>query len=181
MDEEKVVVPETTKEVTPEVTPEESGEEVVEESEESVAEVKARLAKAEELANNYKVRAEKAERKVAKDAPIIREAKSDIPSKDLIAIMNAKVHEEDIDEVLDYAKFKKISVSEALKSNAIKSHLRDQEEKRTTAEATNTGKTRGGNSKLSGEALLNIAREKGEVPEKADDLDALLEARYKSK
>lgn len=152
-----------------------------EESTESVEEMRERLAKAEELADNYKVRAEKAEKK-AKEAKVETkvEPKSDgLSSKDTIAIINAKVHEDDIDEVMEYARFKKISISEALQSSVIKASLAERQEHRSTAQATNTGKARSGSSKLSGEAVLDKARKTGELPESEEAINALVEARYK--
>ncbi len=148
-------------------------------SEESIEEVKARLAKAEELANNYKIRAEKAE-KGKKTQPAPEAKKGDLSSKDLIAIMNAKVPEDDIDEVVDYAKFKGISVGEALKSSTIKATLSERAEQRNTAAATNTGTVRRGNAKVSDDVLLSEAQ-KGKLPESDDDIARLIGARSKKR
>lgn len=143
---------------------------------ESVEDVRARLAKAEELATNYKIRAEKAEKK-AKE--VVVAPTPDVSSRDTIALINAKVNEEDVDEVVEYAKFKKISVAEALKSNVLKATLKEKEEQRATAEATSTGKVRPASTKSSGESLLGKAEKTGELPDRDEDLDALLEARFK--
>ena len=107
-------------------------------------------------------------------------ASDGLTSKDTIALINAKVHEDDIDDIVEYAKFKKVSVSEALKSGVIKSTLAEKQEQRNTANATNTGKTRSGNAKLSGEALLEKAQSTGDVPESDADMKALAEARLNS-
>jgi len=167
--------------VTPEVTEEEvdlnsteGGE--AEEVEESVEEVKARLAKAEELANNYKIRAEKAEKaaKKPKETETVAENK-DLSFKDGLAIMKANVPEEDIDEVVNYAKFKGISVTQALKDDVMKATLSLKSEQRNVAEATNTSSARRGSAKVSKQALIDNAK-KGILPESDEDISRLLEA-----
>lgn len=98
--------------------------------------------------------------------------------KDSLALLNAKVHEDDVDEVIDYAKFKKISIAEALKSNVVKATLEEKAEYRATANATNTGKNKGSTGRLSGEALLKKTEKTGEIPESDEELEKLLDARY---
>ncbi len=167
----------TEMEVAPEAIETDSNQ-----TEESIDDVKARLAdeaekrqKAEELANNYKVRAEKAER--AKNR-VETKMESGLSSKDTIAIVNAKIHEDDVDDVLEYAEFKKIPIAEALKSSVIKATLKEKQELRDTATATNTGRTRQTSPQASGEVLLDKARKTGELPADEAALDALLTARY---
>lgn len=150
------------------------------EQEEREAE-KARLAeeaaKAKELADNYKIRAEKAEKRMSKeeDTP-----KTDFSQTDLILLARADVHEEDIDEVLEYARYKKIPVRDALKSTVVKSIIAERNEERKTAEATATGNSRSGTKPTSGSELLDQVRE-GKAPESQDEIDRLVEARFKSK
>ncbi len=170
---EAVVEPETTEEATPE-TPEAE----IDWKAEAEKEREARI-KAEEVANNQKIRAEKAEkaRKAKEPEAKAEEPKDGLSFKDSLAILNAKVHEDDVDEVLEYAKFKKISVSEALKSNVIKSSLAEKAEHRETAEQTSTGKVRSGNTARTGESILSKAREKGELPDSDADLDKMHTAR----
>lgn len=169
-----VVEPETTEEATLE-TPEVNAE--------LEAEREAR-AKAEELAQNYKIRAEKAEKKAKETETTtpkvenVTESKDGLSSRDTIAIINAKVHEDDIDEVVEYAKFKKISIQEALKSNIVKASLAEKAEHRETAETTSTGRVRSGNASRTGESMLSKAREKGEMPDSGADLDKMLDARF---
>lgn len=166
--------------------PTETPAEVVEDDdspEESPEELKARLAKAEELANNYKIRAEKAEKK-AKESEKPKETKPEesksegLSFKDSLAIINAKVHEDDIDEVVEYAKFKNISVAEALKSDAMKATLAIKEEYRTTANATNVNTSRRSNAKTTDEALLNNAAQ-GKLPESEEEIARLIAAHQK--
>ncbi|MFP5260987.1 MAG: hypothetical protein ACLGJB_03675 [Blastocatellia bacterium] len=159
----------------------ETASDKVDESE-SPEELKARLEKAEELANNYKIRAEKAERK-AKDS--VKEIKvepkatppaGDLSALDAIALVGAKVTEaEDIEQVLEYAKFKNIPVAEALKSATVKTILSEKAEARAVAAATNVGTVRRSSAKVSDETLLDNAS-KGILP---DDPEALAEARMR--
>lgn len=151
-----------------------SNEVETDESSESLEEIKARLAKAEELANNYKIRAEKAEKKSERtETPKVAPKKSlDLSPVDIIAISKANIEAEDIEDVLEYARFKGIPVTEALKSSVVKATLSEKEELRKSAEATNTGSTRRGTSRISDEKLLEDAR-KGILPESDADLDRL--------
>lgn len=165
-------VPQTETVVVPETTSEETVEETVEE-------VKSRLAKAEELANNYKRRAEKAEEEAkktrvpTKETPVAHVKGNDMSFRDTVAIVKANVPEEDIDEVLDYAKFKGVSIVDALKSDTIKATLSLRAEQRNTASATHVGSARRGAVKISDEALVSNA-EKGNVPESDEEITRLL-------
>lgn len=152
-----------------------------EEEAEDVEAIKARAEKAEELAKNYKIRAEKAE-KLAKGKTETKEAASpktgDMSSKDLYALMTAKVSPEDIDEVKDYASLKKISISEALKSSVIKSILSEKEEQRNVSTASNVGSSKRGSSKVSDETLLKNFQ-KNILPESDEDFERLAAIRNK--
>lgn len=95
--------------------------------------------------------------------------KSDLSQKDLYALMANKVHEEDIDEVVEYAKLKGLPVAEALKSSVVKTILKEKEEIRNTAAVTNTGVTRKSATPKDADTLVNKAR-KGEVPQTREDM-----------
>lgn len=149
---------------------------------ESVEEYKARLAKAEELANNYKIRAEKAEKK-AKEAPEQRQSnrkESDLSTMDIIALSKANIEQEDMAEVLEYAKFKGISISEALKSPTVKGIIQEKSEMRNTAIATNTGGAKRSSGKVSDETLLSRASN-GNIPESDEELDRLVRLKMQPK
>ncbi len=161
-----------------------------EEQEETIDDVRARLTqaeearlKAEEIAENQRIRAEKAERKAKEQPEAKPEAKPSrekdgLSSMDTIALIGAKVTEkEDIDEVLDYAKLKGLSISEALKAGVVKTILAEKAEQRQTAAATNTGAARRGTTKISDEQILANASQ-GKYPE---DPEALAEARMQAK
>ena len=166
MNEEEVVTPETSEGNQEEVT---TTEETT--TEESVEDLKARLAKAEELATNQRIRAEKAETK----AKQTKEVKSDLSNQDLLFLAKSDVHEDDMDELLDYAKFKKVPVKDAYQM--MQGLLKVKADERRTAAATQVkGGTRG-TSKVSGEELLARAQATGEVPEDEAGLQALFIAR----
>ena len=148
------------------------------EPEVTVEEIKARLAKAEELANNYKIRAEKAESKGKENKPQTAQPKkeADLSQTDLYALIKADVPEDAISEIKEVAKLKGISVSEALKTTLVKSILAEKAEQKATAEATNVGTARRTGTSLTPAAVLEKAR-KGELPDTDAGLEALLRAR----
>jgi len=126
----------------------------------------ARMKKAEEDAKEAKAQlAQKSET-----------FKDNLSTKDIYALMEAKVPEEDIDEVREYATLKKVSISEALKSNLVKSILSEKAEQRQTAEAANIGASKRGTGKIPDDILLKKAS-KGEMPDNDVDLDRLVRLR----
>lgn len=133
--------------------------------------------KAKELADNYKIRAEKAE---SKSKEVNETPKNDITYLDTIALVKANVHEDDMSDVIEYAKVKKISIAEALKSNVIKNILAERREEEKTAEVTSEGSKRASSSARSSDDLLNDAKS-GNLPDNDSDMDRLVNARIKSK
>jgi hypothetical protein len=148
------------------------------EPEESVEEIKARLAKAEELAGNYKTRAEKAEAKAKETKPAAKPEKKDaeLSQSDLIAIIKADIPDDSIEDVKDVAKIKGISIAEALKTSIVKNLLAEKAEQKATAEATSTGTSRRSSSSLTPQVVLEKAR-KGDLPDSDAGIEALLRAR----
>lgn len=139
---------------------------------ESIEDLKAQLAKKDEIINNQKIRAEKAEKivKSTKTEQVKESPKSgDLGTKDLYALMEAKVAQDDIDDVVEYAKFKNITVQEALKSSVVKTLLSEKAEQRNVAEATNVGNSKRGSTKISDDVLLSKAS-KGELPEDYNEM-----------
>lgn len=147
-----------------------------EENEEDVDTLRSKLAKAEELANNYKVRAEKAE-KGKKAAP----QADGLTTSDILAITRAQINEEDLDEVLEYAKFKKTSISEALKSSILRATLSEKAEERTSAQAVNTGGGRRANNGAVSDERLMADASKGILPESDADIARIARLRLKNK
>ena len=153
-----------------------ANEEIVEDDSDT-DELTEKLAKAEELAGNYKIRAEKAEKlaKSAKTAPASKSAPKagELSTKDIYALMEAKVPEADIESVQEIAKLKGISVSEALKLSLTKQILSDEVEQRQTASAANVGGSKRGSGKIPDDVLLSSAS-KGNLPESDSDLARLI-------
>jgi len=159
---------------------EEAGEEEVEEEEEEEAgevDYKSKAEKAEELAENYRKRAEKAEKKAK--APK-KESTSSLTTSDILALAKADIDDEDMDEVLEYAAYKGISVKEALNSSIVKTTISEKAEERKSANAVNTGATRRGSSQVSDDRLLADAR-KGVMPDSEGDIARLALLKFKNK
>lgn len=140
-----------------------------------VESVKSELEKAKELANNYKIRAEKAE-KLAKQAPKELGKQVEVSTSDIIALTRANIHEDDIADVQEYAKFKGISIKEALNSSVVKTLISENTEKRNVALASNTSSARRSPTQASEETLLSRAS-RGEMPSNENDLIRLVKAR----
>lgn len=122
-----------------------------------------KLTKAEEIAENQKKRAEKAEAEAKKNGKK-PDDDSTLSQKDLLTLSRADIHDDDVDEVLEYSRFKKISVADALKSSVIKTMLAEHTEERKTADATDPGKSRRVTTKQDDSALMKDLS-KGNVPE----------------
>lgn len=113
-----------------------------------------------------------------KETPVEKTEEVQLTPMDAILLSKMNVTEkEDIEEVLAYANFKKIPVSEALNNSTVKTILAERKEQRDTAQATNTGTARRGSSKLSDEQIVANVDE-GKFP---DDPEALAEARMNLK
>tara|TARA_Y100000310_G_C20487062_1_gene717381 strand:+ start:299 stop:856 length:558 start_codon:yes stop_codon:yes gene_type:complete len=103
----------------------------------------------------------------------------DLSSKDVIYLAKADIHEEDMDEVLNYAQKNETGVKEA---HAYLQPILDKRgEERTTANATTTRSPRG-TSKPDGSKLLADAN-RGKLPAEDDleGIDALTSAHLASK
>lgn len=162
-------VTENTNEESVETTEtEETGVDVEAEVKKATATLYARMKKAEEDAKA--ARAALAN-KTSETKP---QTSSD---EDIIAIINAKVNTDDVSEVKEYAKFKGISVAEALKTSVVKTLLAEKEEMRKTANATNTRGSRVNSTKVAPSDLLAKAR----AGEKVEDTDALALARLEER
>lgn len=96
--------------------------------------------------------------------------------KDVMTLIRANVHDDDIEEVMNWAKYRNISIAEALKSDVIKTTLAQNEEYRRTAEATNTKTTRKGPDRVDERVLMANLKE-GKVPTTPEESEALFYAR----
>lgn len=172
MDEQKQDAPEVLE------TPDTVEETVIEETQETAAEEtpqtdeeKETLRK--EVEDLKKKNAQLFERvKKQKEAP-----SNDLSNKDVLVLAKANLSPDDIDEVVEYAKFKKIAVAEALKMPVITTLLAEREEERRTASATQVRGGARGTSKVSGEDILSRAERTGEVPDSDEGMTELFKAR----
>ena len=137
---------------------------------------------------NQKIRAEKAEKARKETTPEVKETpkkeegetskqEPSLSVMDSARLQEAKIPVEDWDEVVDYARYKKVPIAEAMESGVVKATLAGRIEERKTASASNTGSGKRGTSKVSGETALANARQ-GKFKE--DDVDAVVEARLKA-
>lgn len=133
-----------------------------------------RLAKADELAKNYKARAEKAEalakasKHTAPENPETPKNAGELSSKDMFALIKANVNEDDVDEVIRVSKILGVSVQEAIKDSAVITILEKREEKRKSADAMNTKSNRSTRKGTTDKELIAQAS-KGEIPDAGSD------------
>lgn len=114
-----------------------------------------------------------AKKKVTKKA----EVNSELSTKDVFSIINAKVDEEDIDEVVKASKLLGKSIKDTLQDDTFKAILAKKVEFRKTAKGANKKGARASGKKLSDNQLLENAK-KGIIPEKgSEDAEALYWAR----
>ncbi len=97
--------------------------------------------------------------------------------EDMLAVMESKTPRKYLGEVKDYARLKGITVSAALETTFIKTHLSTLSEEDTTAHAANMGKSSGGMKKVTGSSLLERARSTGELPSTDEGMRELTKAR----
>jgi hypothetical protein len=141
-------------------------------SAEEIAELRTKAAKADELEQKNKQLFERL-KKQPEPKPKPEPAQDGLSTRDVVYLAKADIHDDDVDEVLDYAKLKGISVGKA--HEYLKPVLDVRKEQRTTASAANTGPARRGASKATAEALLDNARA-GKLPESDDDIARLVAA-----
>lgn len=117
-------------------------------------------------------------RKKANEKPEAKENASNnqLSLKDQIALSKADIDVEDIDDVLEYASFRKISIAEALSSSIVKTMISEKNEQRKASKAMSAGTTSRNANKNTDEALVRNA-EKGELPESEADIQRLWLAR----
>ena len=140
--------------------------------------------KAEEVANNQKKRAEKAEdelKKLKPDNQSRNKKGEELSVKDGIYLAGLNLHPEDLDRVIKFATDEGISVQEAMKNDDLKAILDRRSEHRKSQEASNAGGSgRTTKSKLSDEELLANAN-KGIFPERGTkDAERLFQLRRKN-
>lgn len=163
-DQDVPVVLETPEEPVEEQTVEETPE--APQTDEEKEQLKAKVAELESKNKQLYERAKK-QKEVAKE--------DGLSNKDVLFLAKADIHQDDLDEVLDWAKFKKVPVNEAYKQ--LKDTLDVRAEQRKTAAATQTRGSARGASKVSGEDLLTKAERTNEVPDTDEGMAELFKAR----
>jgi len=175
---------EETVEETTETPEEETTEDVAEVEETEEAETET-----EEEAIDWEARAKKAEAAIIKakqkqpKAEKTAEARSDskLSIFDQKALFNADIDtQEDLDEILDYADRKGISIAQALESTVIKATLAENAQIRKSAMAVNTGTGRRSSGTVSDERLMADAK-KGIMPSNPEDIAKLARMRVGKK
>lgn len=158
----------------PETESAETTEQVTETTDQITAEefaaLKEQAAKVEDLESKNK---QLFERLKKKDEP---ETSENLSTKDILALIEAKVSPDDYEEVSRVAKILGKQTHEALKDDTLKLILETRAEQRRTANATQTRGSRG-TTKVSGEDLLTKAEKTGEVPETDEGMQELFKAR----
>jgi hypothetical protein len=99
--------------------------------------------------------------------------KDDLSFKDIRAL--ADVHDEDVEDVLEFAKFKGISVAEAKTHSVVKTLLQTKAEERATALAANTASNKRGSSVDSEDVLLRKVSNQEEMSDEEMQLAAKAE------
>nr|AKH46955.1 hypothetical protein [uncultured marine virus] len=140
------------------------------------------LSKAQEIANNQRIRAEKAEAKLKKLSGTSTETEtpkkdSDYSLKDIRALND--VHDDEVDELAEFAKFKGITIAEAKKTPTMKNLLHTRKEERATAEASSTGTTKKGTRRDSDDDVLSNF-DKGKAVDESD-IEKLVRAEHARK
>ena len=149
--------------------------------------IDARLEKLSKDAQNYesqKIRAEKSEKEAKELKDKLGGAKEPekvtLSPKDYLALTEAKISSDDFDEVMGWATYRKISISEALKDRTLQTVLREKVEQRETDAATAAKARRPAVSEPRGDELLQKAAQ-GQVPDSDDGIAELVEAEQKAK
>jgi hypothetical protein len=147
------------------------------EAEDDVESLKKEIATLKAQKVHWRDKAQKVKEEV-KQVESPKAQASELSTTDLYALMKHNVEQEDINDVVDYAKLKGIPVADALKSNVVKTILAEKSEERKVAQATHTGTAKRSSGKVSDEDLLANAK-KGILPEDDSDITRLAKLKLK--
>ena len=165
---------ETPQQPEADVSEEETPEEAPEQSRnESIEDYKKRIATLEAQKNHFR---EKAERREA----LQTSTRADMSPADLVAVMQAGVHADDMERVERFAIAEGISIKEAVRNPELQAMLDVRNEQRQTAVATNVENVRRGASVPSADSLMQRAS-KGDIPSSDDEIEALVSAKMNYK
>lgn len=140
-----------------ETAEEEADDEVVTLSKAEYEKLKKDLSTTKAQKDHYKTKA-------SQPAEKTKETES-LSFKDAYALQEAKVHIDDVDEVVEIANLKRISITEALKLSITRAILKEKSEVRATKQAQNKDIRRKGNSATNSAEILNNLS-KGNIPKK---------------
>ena len=101
-----------------------------------------------------------------------------LPLKDIRALQD--VPDEDVEDVMEWAKFKGISISEAKNTPHIKTLLKERAEERASAQVANTNTPKRNLRTNTDEQILNDFAS-GKIPESDEDMRKLVEAQLAQK
>jgi len=136
---------------------------------EKIKDLKKKAAERDELEKKNKQLYER-----LKKAPKVEDGLSAL---DAMALVNSGITEdEDIEEAVDFAKFKKITVREAIKHPTLKGLLGAKAEERRSALAANAGRTQRATTKTN-DADIVAKAERGETLETEEDMQKLFRGR----
>lgn len=119
-------------------------------------------------------RVKKTEEKVV-EAPL-----GNLQPKDAVLLAKSNVEAEDIDEIIAFADYRKISVGDALKNDTMQAILKDRVEKRKTAEATQINPPGRSQPRETAETVVELAS-RGQLPETDEGVERLAAARVEAK
>ena len=148
-------------------------------SPEEIAELRAKAAKADDLESKNKQLFERLKKTGAEKDTKPEPSQDGLSNKDVLYLAKADIHEDDLDDVLKYAKNMGVTVKDA--HTFLKPVLETRAEERKTAAATISRGGARGASKTTGEDILRAAETQGKLPENESDLRALAEARLNRK
>lgn len=114
---------------------------------------------------DQKARAKKAEEDGKKNKPL----EDSLSQSDLLAVAKADIHEDDMEEVIEFAKFKKIAIKDALKNESLQVILKDRVEKRKSAEVAQAKPRGGSQQEPNADAILKDAMNNNILPSKGSD------------
>jgi len=141
--------------------------------------IKTEFAKAQEYGVNQKIRAEKAEAEAKKPKETETPKKEEYSLKDYRALSD--VHDDDVDDIIEFAKFKNITIAEAKVNPTMQALLKTKAEERRSAEVANTGKEGGRSSyQPSANEIIAKVKQQGD-PESDEEAERLAEARMQEK
>lgn len=142
--------------------------------------------KAQELADNYKKRAEKAEALLKDKDGGGKEPKTySLSPTDAVLIAKADIDAGDIDDVVSFINYQKslgndMSVADALKNKTLQAIIADKVEDRRTNAASHIKGGKGAPKKNTDQDILDKAN-KGETLESDEDMEALFRGRMKAR